>query len=79
MNELLVKMAWVTQQVSKPVLDPEWLHTSAKLFQLFDSNMDQQKGLGCVSYDKLQFFLLALLLKEITAQQNMAEVISRQT
>jgi hypothetical protein len=36
--------------------------------------------LGVVSYDRLQYFLLALLLKEIKPEtQNMPEVVSKQT
>lgn len=38
------------------------------------------KGLGVVSYDRMQYFLLALLLKEIKPDSlNMPEIISKQT
>ena len=38
------------------------------------------KGLGVISYDRMQFFLLALLLKEIKPDaQKMPEIISKQT
>ena len=32
--------------------------------------MDMMKGLGVVSYDRMQYFLLALLLKEIKSTGN---------
>lgn len=42
--------------------------------------MDQLKGLGVVSYDRMQYFLLALLLKEIGPDtQDMPEVIAKKT
>ena len=42
--------------------------------------MDQYKGLGVVSYDRMQYFLLALLLKEVGQDMiSMPEVITKQT
>jgi hypothetical protein len=42
--------------------------------------MDQYKGLGVVSYDRMQYFLLGLLLKEVGQDVlSMPEVISKQT
>ena len=40
--------------------------------------MDQYKGLGVVSYDRMQYFLLALLLKEVGQDVlSMPEVITK--
>jgi hypothetical protein len=46
-------MAFLVQEMSRPALDPDWLLTSLKLFNVFDSEMDQFKGLGVISYEKL--------------------------
>jgi len=40
--------------------------------------MDQYKGMGVLSYDRMQYFLLALLLKEVAQDTlSMPEVISK--
>jgi len=42
--------------------------------------MDSFKGMGVLSYDRMQFFLLALILKEVGQDAlGMPEVISKQT
>lgn len=47
------KMAFLVQEMSKPTLDPDWLLISLRLFSIFDAEMDQFKGLGVISYEKL--------------------------
>lgn len=47
---------------------------------MLDFEMDSFKGMGVLSYDRMQFFLLALLLKEVGQDAlGMPEVISKQT
>lgn len=46
-----------------------WHKTVDTIFSLLDESADAFRGLGVISYVRLQYFLLALLLPQTSAEQ----------
>lgn len=74
-------MAYLVQEVIKLPNESNWSVTTEKLFKMFDFNIESYKGLGTVNYDRMQYFLLAILITDMADDdlKKMPAVIARQT
>lgn len=81
MDRIVPRMAYIAQEVTRIPSQAEWNQATERLFKYFDFNTESNKGLGVVGYDRMQYFLLALLLTDMNDEDlsKMPAVIARQT
>ena len=58
-----------------------WIQIVEKLYSQLDFEQLELSGFGCLSQDRLQFFLFALLINEITDENRdkIPEIVMKQT